>query len=390
MLIHLACDNDIHPPLFGATQRLFGLARGMARRAEVHALCVVPNRSRGAAHETVDGVVLQRVKSWHTSVAWWLERGHLAPLFTAESGHRARASAYARALGAEPDACLADLMLTGMLERPGAGLRVYHAQNVEAPLWAATGPRVLARAHWAGRLAAIERRAVEASDLCLACTDEDAAALRERYGAREVEVIPNGYDERVLAPPAPGARERARAALGIAPEAHVVAFAGGDWGPNRESLALLLDRVMPQLASEGIVLLVVGGIAAHAAGRREPWLRTVPATPDLGAVLAAADAGVNPVLSGGGSNVKLPTYLALGLAVVSTPFGTRGYASLSGAVQVASATDLAAALRARPRGWHARGEAPPTALAEHAWGALGERLAGVLAARRAPRERGAA
>src|SRR5262249_6843451 len=43
--LHLACDNDIHPALFGATQRLFGLARGMATRADVRALCVVPNRS---------------------------------------------------------------------------------------------------------------------------------------------------------------------------------------------------------------------------------------------------------------------------------------------------------------------------------------------------------
>jgi hypothetical protein len=106
------------------------------------------------------------------------------------------------------------------------------------------------------------------------------------------------------------------------------------------------------LAAEGVVLLVVGGIAAHAAGRREPWLRTVPATPDLGAVLAAADAGLNPVLSGGGSNVKLPTYLALGLAVVSTPFGTRGYSSLEGAVQVAAAADfcVGSAGRAARRG----------------------------------------
>ena len=30
MTLHWACDNDIHPALFGATQRLFGLARGMA------------------------------------------------------------------------------------------------------------------------------------------------------------------------------------------------------------------------------------------------------------------------------------------------------------------------------------------------------------------------
>ncbi|MEQ1883316.1 MAG: hypothetical protein ABL878_20375 [Burkholderiales bacterium] len=54
-----------------------------------------------------------------------------------------------------------------------------------------------------------------------------------------------------------------------------------------------------------------------------------PETPDLGSVLAAADAGMNPVTAGGGSNVKVPAYLALGLAVISTAFGVRGYAALA-------------------------------------------------------------
>ena len=46
MLIHVATDNDIHPPRFGATQRAFGLCRGLARRHEVRALCVVRSSSR--------------------------------------------------------------------------------------------------------------------------------------------------------------------------------------------------------------------------------------------------------------------------------------------------------------------------------------------------------
>ena len=48
MRLHLACDNDIHPPLFGATQRLFGLARGAASRAAVRAR-TASRRARRAA-----------------------------------------------------------------------------------------------------------------------------------------------------------------------------------------------------------------------------------------------------------------------------------------------------------------------------------------------------
>ncbi len=389
MRIHWACDNDIHPPLFGATQRLFGLARGLATRARVRALCVVPNRSRGAREEKVAGVELCRVKSWHTSAAWWLERARLAPLFTAEAGHRARAGAYRKALGEGADVLLCDLALTGLFRGARGALRVYHAHNVEAERWRSTAPRVWWRTYWGARLAEIERRAVSESELCVACTDEDARLLHSLHGAHDVEVVPNGYDETALAPATVESRAAARRALGLPEHAYVAAFVGGDWAPNHEALAWLVERVMPSLVADRFVLLVVGAVARRFTGRGERWLVLRPETPDLASLLAAADCGLNPVTSGGGSNVKVPTYLAMGLAVVSTPFGLRGYAPLSAAVTSAERDVIADALRARPRGWAARGEAAPAALGEYAWGALGARLAEVLAARRAAMPPGA-
>jgi len=379
--LQLACDNDIFPPLFGATQRLFGLARGMATRLDVRALCVVPNRSRGASAERVMNVDIRRLRSWHTSVAWWLERAGLAPFFTAEAGHRARAGAYREALGDRPDILMCDLGLTGLFPGAEPALRVYHAHNVEAERWRSVAPRVWGRERWGTKLAALERRAVEQSDCCVACTDADAAALRSIHGARDVIVAENGYDETTIAPARPEARAAARTALGIPADAYVAAFVGGDWAPNHDALDWLVGEVMPSLARDGFVLLAVGAVAERLAGRSEPWLVARPASPDLGALLAAADAGLNPVLSGGGSNVKLPTYLAAGLAVLSTPFGLRGHARLAGAVIGVDRSQLADALRRRPRGWAARGELAPPALADHAWGTIGARLADSLATR---------
>ena len=381
MTLQLACDNDIFPPLFGATQRLFGLARGMATRLDVRALCVVPNRSRGAAAERVMNVDIRRVRSWHTSVAWWLERAGLAPFFTAEAGHRARASAYRAALGDRPDILMCDLGLTGLFPGAEPALRVYHAHNVEAERWNSVAPRILGRERWGTKLAALDRRAVEESDCCVACTEADATALRSIHGARDVIVAENGYDETSIAPARPEARAAARAALGIPADAYVAAFVGGDWGPNHEALDWLVSELMPRLAPDGFVLLAVGAVAERLAGRSERWLVARPASPDLGALLAAADAGLNPVLSGGGSNVKLPTYLAAGLAVLSTPFGLRGHARLASAVIGVDRSQLADALRRRPRGWAARGDQAPPALADHAWGTIGARLADSLATR---------
>ena len=383
MTLHLACDNDIFPPLFGATQRLFGLARGMALRMNVRALCVVPNRSRGADAEQVAGIELLRLRSWHTSVGWWLERAGLVPLFTVERGHRRRAATYRALLGGPADVLMCDLALTGLFPGAERALRVYHAHNVEVERWRSVAPRVLGRERWGERLGALERRAVTESDCCVACTEEDAALLRSLHGARDVIVAENGYDETSIAPASAELRARARASLGIAPDAYVAAFVGGDWAPNHEALDWLVRDVMPGLAGEGFVLLAAGAVAHRLAGRSEPWLVARQATPDLGAILAAADAGLNPVTSGGGSNVKLPTYLAAGLAVLSTLFGLRGHAPLAGEVTCVERGGFADALRKRPRGWAARRESPPPALADLAWGTIGARLADSLATRAA-------
>jgi hypothetical protein len=275
-----------------------------------------------------------------------------------------------------------------MFRGAGEALRAYHAHNVEAERWRSTAPRVWRVKHWGEKLAALEHRAVSESDLCVACTDEDAALLASLHGARDVEVIANGYDETALGPATPAARTAARRALGIPDDAYVAAFVGGDWEPNHAAVAWLVDQVFPGLASDGVWLLVVGAVASRLRGRREPWLVAHAETPDLARVLAAADAGLNPVTSGGGSNVKVPTYLAMGLAVISTPFGLRGYTPLGTLVVSAEREAFADTLRAKPSGWAARGEPAPARLADYAWGTLGARLADALAARRTARTTG--
>ncbi len=393
MLIHAAYDNDIHPARFGGTQRSFGLARGLARQHRVRGLCVVPNRIGAPVEETVAGVTIVRRKAWQTSVAWRLERMGLAPLFCAEAGHRANRTAYRAALGAGADVLATDLALSGLLDGASAPLRVYASHNVEYDRFVEGAPRLLARARWAGRLRALEGAAVRRADLTVVCTDEDAARMRELYGAdaARLAVVSNGFDETELRTPTAAERERARAALGLGSGEYCAVFVGADWGPNREALAWLVERVFPALAGERIRLLVVGTVTRSLAGRREPWLIAVGEVPELLPLLHAADAGLNPVRTGGGSNVKVPAYLAGGLAVVATPFGVRGYAPLAPGCVVAEAGDFADALRGRPAGSAAQGVAPPAALGEYAWGRLGGRLGEVYAAHLARgSERGAA
>jgi hypothetical protein len=384
VLIHAATDNDIYPPLFGGPQRTFGLLRGLARRHEVEALCLVPNRNPAPREECVAGVRLLRRKGWYTSAVWRLEQARLAPMFLAAAGHTAAAGGLTRAFTQPAEALLADLNLTGLFGSDPAPLKVYTAHNVELDHFNMTRADVAAPVFWTARLRALEARAVERAGLTVVCGDEDAARMQELYGVREgsVAVIPNGFDETVVHAPVQEERARARAALGLGELEYAALFVGSDHPHNRAALALLMDRVMPPLAGEGFRLLVAGSVTRALAGRREGWLLARPEMPDLAPVLQAADAGLNPATTGGGSNVKLPTYLAAGLAVLSTPFGLRGFASLKPWVVVAGLEGLTEALRTRPAGWLARGLPMPAEVAEYAWGRLGERLGEALEAKR--------
>jgi glycosyltransferase involved in cell wall biosynthesis len=391
MLIHGAVDNDIHPPRAGGTQRSFGIYRGLARGHGVRVLCVVPNRNRAAREEVVAGVTLVRRGAWYTSAAWRLEQAGLMPMFVAAYGHRASAGRLLEALSGQADVLAADLNLIGLLEARPARLRVYTAHNVEYDHFRMVKCGVVAAAAWARGIRRLEARAVEGSDLTVACSDEDAARMGELYGARgeRVVVIPNGFDETRVRPPEGEERACARAALGIGEHEYVSLFLGSDTLFNREGLARLTGA-FPALASAAFRLIVVGGVTRVLGNRREPWLITHGETDQLAPFLHAADAGLNPVTTGGGSNVKLPTYLGAGLAAVTTEFGLRGYAALRPWTILAEPDRIAEALRERPPGWRARGLDCPPVIQDYAWGRLGERLGGMFAARLARGPAGAA
>jgi glycosyltransferase involved in cell wall biosynthesis len=374
VIVHGFAGNDLAPPDTGASQRLFGLYRGLARRHATEVLAMVPNRHPGPSTETVAGVRLTRRKAWYTALAWRLERAGLAPMFVATHAHDTMASGLLRALGGRPDVVMADLALTGVLSHVRGALTVYHAHNVELDHFATAGPRVAGRRWWSRDLRALEARACAHADLVVAVSGEDAARMSELYRvpAAHLFVVPNGYDETTLRPATANERESARAAIGATEDERVALFLGSDVPHNRVALRFVIERVMPRL--RGVRLLAAGSVTSAFLGRREPWLTLRRAARDVAPWLAAADLGLNPVTGGAGSNVKLPTYLAGGLAVVSTAHGLRGYADLAPWVTVATPDTFAEAILGAPPGWAARGDAAPAPLARYAWGRLGESL----------------
>ena len=113
----------------------------------------------------------------------------------------------------------------------------------------------------------------------------------------------------------------------------------GSWHlPNRSALAAV--RVIAA-RTPGWTFLVVGSVGrpAESAGR----VRVTGPVDDVLPFFRAADVALNPMTEGGGVNLKVPEYLAMGLPVVTTRFGMRGL-DIADVVEVAEVNDFPAAI----------------------------------------------
>jgi len=159
-----------------------------------------------------------------------------------------------------------------------------------------------------------------------AVAEDDQAFFRAHDPSRQrrVPIVRCSVDAELYAPVEED-RRRVRSELGLDDRDRVLVFSGSRFGPNLEALDRLKEFVRTEasfLARERLHFLILGSIEATPS--REGAMIVTGRVPQVQPYLAASDAGLNPVTSGAGSNVKLFEYLAARLPVISTPFGVRG------------------------------------------------------------------
>jgi len=242
------------------------------------------------------------------------------------------------------------------------------AEVVENPL------KKIAVRMQARKMDRFEREHYPAFDLVCCVSDIDRAALVQRYGLANVDVVPNGVDIDALRPrdepPKPGS----------------LLFTGSlDWRPNQDALAYFLKEILAVLRARD------PSITFTAAGRRPPeWLRSLVAgtpgaalladVPDMREPLARAALIVVPLRIGGGSRLKILDAFAMGKAVVSTSLGAEGLDVVDGEDLVLAddpagfAGAALALLRDRERAASLGRAGRALVEARYSWRAIGRRL----------------
>lgn len=225
---------------------------------------------------------------------------------------------------------------------------VYEAHNVEADLKAD-----IFRGHqWAiDRVSALEQRAVRDAALVTACSAQDRERLSGLYG-REVDhrfvVVPNGVD--MAATPFREASRTAgrRSELGVTRP--LALFMGSAHGPNIDAARVVFEAAgrLPK-----VHFLLLGSVCRAVETWQRPanvGLAGVVSDTEKSAWLEICDVGLNPVISGSGTNLKLIEYAAAGVPVVSTEFGARGVGFGAGSEYVsATGEDFAQGIEAMLR-----------------------------------------
>jgi glycosyltransferase involved in cell wall biosynthesis len=389
----------------GGELRSYHLARAMAARFDVEIISLGGRGTPASRAEIAPGVVetvIPRSLAQHAvELSYQRDLGLEVPVGDTLMPELLRFTpAYLdHAAGAVRGAALVQLehpfMYPAVADLGGRPPLVYNAHNAEFQMKRDMLPATAVGDSLLERVSEVEGAAVAAAALIATCSREDADNLRAAFGAgsaRWVDV-PNGVS--LDAVPFTGAADRhARGADWL----RRLQLGGGRiTGVRRAAVFIANGQPSSWEAAEAIIAAAPGMpttcfllVGTHAVRFHDRVLP--PNVVALGPVadyarrllLACADAGLNPMTSGSGSNLKVPEYLAAGLPVMATPYGVRGFDVEDGVhVRLTPVEDLAASLSAA---YEDETETQAIALRgrelveeRYRWEDIGARLTGALA-----------
>ncbi len=218
---------------------------------------------------------------------------------------------------------------------------VYDSHNAETPFKAAmlddSAASPAARRWLIDAVTEAESTAVRLADHVSACTDDDLNAVlsldpgtgADSKKTRSTAVVPNGVDTTAMPlrseDDRSAVRPEALALAGVAPnDPRPLAVFIGSWHPPNLDAARLIIEIAPR--HDVIFVLAGSHTLQFDQATVPPNVRLLPtfAEESLWPLLAGSDVALNPMVSGGGSNLKLYDYLAVGVPILTTPIGARG------------------------------------------------------------------
>ena len=333
--IVVATSFGVHPPKGGGQSRVAGLYGALARLGvDVEIVSLVGRTDRDGWLDAGPGIREFRVPRTpeHEAADWRLNQQVGVPVGDLGLAlHPDLTPAYAEAIASAARDATAVVAChpyaLPVLETLTGTPLIYEAQDVEADLKASMYASTPEGPAFAERVRELEAACCAKADHVLVCAARDGVRLGELYGLEPERVleVPNGADPAGIAFTSLTQRRARAYELGLGDQFTAV-FVGSWHEPNLDAIRDLL-RLAGALAEVRVRVLICGSAGLAFA---EKW---IPPNVDLcgvvddaflRSVLGLADAALNPMRSGSGTNLKMLDYALGGVPLVSTTFGTRG------------------------------------------------------------------
>jgi glycosyltransferase involved in cell wall biosynthesis len=187
---------------------------------------------------------------------------------------------------------------------------VYEGHNIEYDLLGRSG-----RTSEGKMMRTYEEQVWRTAAHCIAVTERDRDIMAEVIPSARISLLPNGVDCNHYTPQP------------ILPEVRLVFIGCLAHPPNTNAVAYFLKRVWPSMRRNDIHFQIIGSGSPAALlpfleGESRITLHTD--VPDERPYLDTNSIVIVPLLSGGGSRIKILTALAMGCPVVSTTIGAEG------------------------------------------------------------------
>lgn len=206
---------------------------------------------------------------------------------------------------------------------------IYEAQDVEYLIKKQILPETEHREELLDQLWKAEQLCCENSALVMTCSEEDKDALCELYhiDPEKIIVVPNGVDVEENPFITVDQRMENKKLMGLAQKT-IGLFMGSGHKPNYEACEHILEMAekLPD-----VTFLIIGTACIyfqqHADEFRIPsnvGMLGPVSEEEKNRLFSIVDFALNPMTSGSGTNLKLFDYMAAGIPVITTEFGTRG------------------------------------------------------------------
>lgn len=323
----------IYPPQGGGQARIYNVYREVGKWADVEVISYTDCDKQKFEAQLTKGLRETRIphELAHQEKIWKLERKAQLPLGDiAELKLGGETQAYCEALKASMEK--SDLVVFSHPYLYPLGKEylqgkpfIYEAHNIEYLMKKGMLPESSIKEELLSWVYEAEKECCETAEFIMTCSEEDREKIHEIYQIPmdKMIVVPNGVNTKEIQFTSVQQRLRNKERLGLTGE-KIGVFMGSWHGPNLEACEVLF-----QVAEwcPDVKFMLMGSQCMYFKDRKLPdnvALMGLVSEETKAQVFRTVDFALNPMYSGSGTNLKMFDYMAGGLPIITTKFGTRG------------------------------------------------------------------